>query len=473
MKKRIYLMIEILKREIDSRIYFAIKAAFKDFSIVIGNKSDIWARRDELQKGVVFFKSLGKTNLKLIKDLKKSGHKIAAWDEEAFVMPKKFNFFIKRRIFEKNLKYVDYFFTWGNREQKYLKSYYKKYKQIFYKTGNTRIDVLKKKNLPILFEEKNEILNKYGKFILFLTNFGFTNNSMHDEKKDFLYYLKLNGLIKEKTPDYNYAKGEVSFEKKNLNQLPKFIKSFSKSFPNKQLIIKPHPSEKNQIYFSMSKNYQNVKVVSDKIRSNLSWIMASEILISVNCTSSVEAYFMKKPSINFIQFNDKNHDFFLPKKLSINIYKVSYLIHFIKNYFKSNNYKKYLNNNHLNTKKINKNLKISFSNYSEETCSAENMLKILKKLKLKDVKLDKRDSSLYFFYFYARRKIREIYLSIKVNFYEKTYKDKIRYFRDKMINFEKRVIKDKVEMISKLNNYDSKKIFIKEIYPSIFLIEKK
>jgi len=101
------------------------------------------------------------------------------------------------------------------------------------------------------------------------------------------------------------------------------------------------------------------------------------------------------------------------------------------------------------------------------------MLKILKKLKLKDVKLDKRDSSLYFFYFYARRKIREIYLSIKVNFYEKTYKDKIRYFRDKMINFEKRVIKDKVEMISKLNNYDSKKIFIKEIYPSIFLIEKK
>ena len=48
-------MIEILKREIDSRIYFAIKAAFKDFSIVIGNKSDIWARRDELQKGVVFF----------------------------------------------------------------------------------------------------------------------------------------------------------------------------------------------------------------------------------------------------------------------------------------------------------------------------------------------------------------------------------------------------------------------------------
>jgi len=149
MKKRIYLMIEILKRELDSRLYFALKAAFKDFSVVIGNKSDIWAKRNELQKGLVIFKSLGKTNLRLIKDLKESGHKIAAWDEEAFVMPQKFNFFVKRRIYEENLKYVDYFFTWGSREQNYLKSNYKKYNKIFHKTGNTRIDVLKKKNLTL------------------------------------------------------------------------------------------------------------------------------------------------------------------------------------------------------------------------------------------------------------------------------------------------------------------------------------
>jgi len=473
MKKRIYLMIEILKRELDSRLYFALKAAFKDFSVVIGNKSDIWAKRNELQKGLVIFKSLGKTNLRLIKDLKESGHKIAAWDEEAFVMPQKFNFFVKRRIYEENLKYVDYFFTWGSREQNYLKSNYKKYNKIFHKTGNTRIDVLKKKNLPLLFNEKNEIKNKHGKFVLFLTNFGFANNSMHDKKKNFLYYLKHHGLIKEKTPEYKYAKGEVSFEKKNLNQLPKFIKSFSRSFPNKNLIIKPHPSENSKIYFTMCKDYKNVKVVNDKIRSNLSWILASEILISVNCTSSVEAYFMKKLSINFIQFNDKNHDFFLPKKLSINIYKTSDLVKFIKNFFKNNNFEKYVNNKHLNIKKIKKSLKTSFSNYSEENCSAENMLKILKDLKLKDIESDKKSNVFYFSYFYIRKKIRQIYLLFKENLYEQTYRNKIRYFRDKMINFEKSIVKDKIDMISRLNNFDSKKVLIKEIYPSIYLIEKK
>ena len=119
-------MIEIFRREADARIYFAVKAALKNYSVIIANKSDIWAKRNELKKGIVLFKSLGKTNLKLIRDLKKSGHKIAAWDEEAFVIPKKFNFLVNLRILEENLKLIDYFFTWGKRERNYLKSRFKK-----------------------------------------------------------------------------------------------------------------------------------------------------------------------------------------------------------------------------------------------------------------------------------------------------------------------------------------------------------
>ena len=134
-------MIEIFRREADARIYFAVKAALKNYSVIIANKSDIWAKRNELKKGIVLFKSLGKTNLKLIRDLKKSGHKIAAWDEEAFVIPKKFNFLVNLRILEENLKLIDYFFTWGKRERNYLKSRFKNHKKLFFDTGNARIDV--------------------------------------------------------------------------------------------------------------------------------------------------------------------------------------------------------------------------------------------------------------------------------------------------------------------------------------------
>ena len=36
MKKRIYLLLETKKRELDSRIYFALLAANKNFSVVLG-----------------------------------------------------------------------------------------------------------------------------------------------------------------------------------------------------------------------------------------------------------------------------------------------------------------------------------------------------------------------------------------------------------------------------------------------------
>ena len=41
MKKRIYLMFEVKKRELEARLYFALVAALKDYSIVVGNKADI------------------------------------------------------------------------------------------------------------------------------------------------------------------------------------------------------------------------------------------------------------------------------------------------------------------------------------------------------------------------------------------------------------------------------------------------
>ena len=59
MKKRIYLLVEILKREIDARIYFASVASELNYSVVIGHKGVLWERLKYLRPGVVIFKSIG------------------------------------------------------------------------------------------------------------------------------------------------------------------------------------------------------------------------------------------------------------------------------------------------------------------------------------------------------------------------------------------------------------------------------
>ena len=200
-------------------------------------------------------------------------------------------------------------------------------------------------------------------------------------------------LLKKILLNIIFFKNEVLYEKNNLKNYSEFIKSFSKNFPNKKLIVKPHPTEKIQAYLDMTKKFKNVIVVTDNKRSNLSWILASEILISVNCTSSVESYFLKKINLNFIQFNNNQHDFYLPKKLSINIYNTKNMIIFLKKFYSNHNFKKKLNVKYLNKVKKNKVLELCFSNYSEKSCSVENMLKIFNK---SNFSLEDEDKKIHF-----------------------------------------------------------------------------
>ena len=50
-------MMEIKKRELDARIYFAMKAASMGYSVCFGKKSVIYYYRNFITKGLVFFKS--------------------------------------------------------------------------------------------------------------------------------------------------------------------------------------------------------------------------------------------------------------------------------------------------------------------------------------------------------------------------------------------------------------------------------
>ena len=50
MKKRIYLLLETKKRELDSRIYFALLAANKNFSVVLGKNIRFTQKSNILEK---------------------------------------------------------------------------------------------------------------------------------------------------------------------------------------------------------------------------------------------------------------------------------------------------------------------------------------------------------------------------------------------------------------------------------------
>ena len=124
-KPRIYFLIETKKREFDSRIYFATRAAASGFSVVIAKKSAIFDRRKDLQRGLIIFKSIGKKNDESIKEYKKLGYTIGAIDEEGMMFFNEKHYCDARYI--KNLNNVDIFFCWGKKEYDAIINNYPEY----------------------------------------------------------------------------------------------------------------------------------------------------------------------------------------------------------------------------------------------------------------------------------------------------------------------------------------------------------
>ena len=148
-KKRIYLVLEVQHRELDARILFSIKAANRGYSVVFCKKAYLISKSKYLIKGIVILKSIGIKNLQFIQKMKNNGHTVCSFDEEGLLFHNAENY-CKRRIPEKCLTELKYFFAWGKNDSKAVTSIYPNFKNKIKMVGNNRIELLKspfKKNI--------------------------------------------------------------------------------------------------------------------------------------------------------------------------------------------------------------------------------------------------------------------------------------------------------------------------------------
>ena len=59
-------MMEIKKRELEARLYFAFIASLNGYSVVIAKKGEIWLRRNLLKPGIVVFKFVSSKSTALV-----------------------------------------------------------------------------------------------------------------------------------------------------------------------------------------------------------------------------------------------------------------------------------------------------------------------------------------------------------------------------------------------------------------------
>ena len=302
MKTKLQLLIPVENqvREFDAKLLLACIAARRGFSAVIGSRREMEFRIASFPRSLYLSKSMTIRSALLFKAAHKVGHNIVAWDEEALVhLPP--NTYFSDRLSPRSIRYVSHLLAWGQDNADLWRQYpYLPNGIPIHITGNPRTDMLRSEMRPFFSEGVEKIRQKYGNFILVNTNFNHVNAFSPD--------MNLFKPIKKpgETPRFGrgargmsreFAKGLSDHKQAIFQDFQKLIPALERLFPDCTIIVRPHPTENQQIYRNIAVKCKRVQVTNEG--NVVPWILASKAVIHNCCTTGLEAYVMRVPAISY------------------------------------------------------------------------------------------------------------------------------------------------------------------------------
>lgn len=432
LKPNVYIPIEIMYRELSSRLYLTGHLVSSGFRVYIGTKQGIYnlIKKKKTKEGIFLYKSSFGKNIKSMAPIINNCEHVSVIDEELGIGMGHEASAIERRLV--NLEFISNFFVIGNEIKKKIISRLKAHKNKIVATGWPIYDLCKKKNLNLYLKESKDIKKKYKKFLLFSSNFGILN------KQDLMKRKKEVRGNKNNKNNKKIINELFSNKYKDYKLFIKKINDYSKK-KNIKIIIRPHPGEKKfKNWFEDVSLNKNVKIVYDN--DIAPWILASEGLIHRGCSTSSIATLLNKKV--FYLLPDRKL-----KKYEKNItFKIS---NKIRNFdFRRENI------NYVKKKDINKILNKNILNYSTKN-SEDIIIKHLKKLKVtKTFSYDQYNVFL---------KINDLFKKIKFS---------INVFSKKNYNLKMPKIISKKNIFRKLQLiFKDKKFFVKNLGGETFEID--
>ncbi|WP_332634574.1 surface carbohydrate biosynthesis protein [Halalkalibacter flavus] len=369
--KWLHLPIELPKRELDGKLLLAYYAVKNNYSVIIGRQPAVYANAKHFPRGIFFSKGYPNASGYRhgpLRNIKKMGHAIVELDEEGLLLDRDIKF-ISDRTTENNYKILNQIYCWGNEQENALSKAYPKFKNRLFVTGHPRFDLLRKKFRSVHNDEVEKIKKKYGDFILINTRFSIYNHVSGDR----FQRLPTAKALHNRYPNL------YSHLRDLYHHFIKMIKSLSYSYPNLNIVIRPHPSESKVSYQKEFQNYNNVFIEHEGTIAK--WNLASNIVIHNSCTTGLEAFLLGKPVISYRPITSNQHDEYLPNAVSYQATNVKEVTSFIDKYLSTGK-----NNNLIPDQPFNRKGKKLLSNYCgaiDGNYAYENIIRKLDKIKIK------------------------------------------------------------------------------------------
>ncbi len=272
-------------------LLFALNASQKGWNVVIGGKRFILPNLHQFPEGVVLLKSIVPGELELQEKILSYGHKITSIDAEG-LLPSNGKSGVELRYSEETIKKSHQLFFWGREQFNQVKEYFPLIEENSFITGSPIFDYwrLLKRNFEKTVEKTKQ------KTILIATSFPYPNHFI-DRKMSYDSVRAASG--KNATDEHL---NEIFLDGKLQDLVyPLFknlVKEVIKNYPQCKIILRPHPSENQEVWKNMAKGYENVEMSLSGEISPL--LLESDVLIHFNSTTSIEAFYFGKSIITLI-----------------------------------------------------------------------------------------------------------------------------------------------------------------------------
>ena len=307
-------------RELDARLLLACVAARRQIPCIIGPKRDVESRIASFPSSIFLSKSLRIGKRRFFPVSRKLGHKIVAWDEEALVhLPP--DIYFSRRLSAVGMRYVSHLFAWGNDNAALWRQYPDLPPEMpIHVTGNPRGDLLRPE-IRLFYQRNAEEISKiFGDFILINTNFNHVNafhptQNLFQPVKEPGEKPKFGQAARGMT--HEYAEGLRDHKRAVFRDFQQLIPALERAFPQQTIIVRPHPTENQEIYRQIAAQCQRVRVTNEG--NVVPWLMATRAVIHNGCTTGVEAYVMGLPALSYRATVNNYYDYGfyqLPNRLS-------------------------------------------------------------------------------------------------------------------------------------------------------------
>ena len=301
-KATLLIPVELQVRELDPKLLLACVAARRGFPSIIGPRREMHFHIPSFPRSIYLSKSTTSGSKDVFRTLRRLGHGVVAWDEEALVhLPPEAYF--KHRLSPAAMKYVSLLFAWGEDNVELWRQYPEMPPGLpIHITGNPRGDLLRPEMRSLYDHDVEKIRQAHDDFILINTNFNQVN----------AYYPDMN-LLKPPTasgeePEISrraigmgmsreYAEGLTRHKQAIFEDFQHLIPVLDQAFPDLRIVVRPHPAENQEVYHRIANKMYQVQVTNEG--NVVPWLIAAKALIHNGCTTGVEAYALGLPSITY------------------------------------------------------------------------------------------------------------------------------------------------------------------------------